>query len=54
MKIAGSVDRVIPGHDPKVRSLYPSYNVGGIELTVLHEEPRPHEIDELANLDNFR
>jgi glyoxylase-like metal-dependent hydrolase (beta-lactamase superfamily II) len=51
--LAGAVERIIPGHDPKVRALYPSYQVGGIELSALHEEPRPHDIEQLACLDNF-
>ena len=37
--IAGSVDHLIPGHDPLVRSLYPRLVVAGIELSVLHLEP---------------
>ena len=37
--LAGSVDRLIPGHDPLVRSLYPRMEVAGIELSVLHLEP---------------
>ena len=47
----GSIERVIPGHDPKVRTLYPNHVFGGIELTALHEEPKPHDLDELALID---
>jgi len=36
-EIAGAVERVIPGHDPKVRALFPNITVNGVELTVLHE-----------------
>jgi glyoxylase-like metal-dependent hydrolase (beta-lactamase superfamily II) len=53
MKIAGSVDRIVPGHDPKVRRLYPCCTVAGIELTALHEEPRAHDVDELARVDDY-
>ena len=53
IKIGGSVDRIIPGHDPKVRLLYPSYIFDGIELNALHEEPKPHSIEDLTRVDNF-
>jgi glyoxylase-like metal-dependent hydrolase (beta-lactamase superfamily II) len=48
--IAGAVERIIPGHDPKVRELYPNYDYGGINLTALHEEPKPHDVAELTRL----
>jgi glyoxylase-like metal-dependent hydrolase (beta-lactamase superfamily II) len=50
VKIAGSVDRIIPGHDPRVRSLYRNYVVNGVEVIALHEPPRPHTLDELMRL----
>ena len=53
MKIGGSVDRIIPGHDPKVRMIYPLQTFGGIEFAALHEEPKPHTIEFLTRLDNF-
>lgn len=53
MQLAGSVDRIIPGHDPKVAVLYPSILVEGIALTALHEQPKPHDIADLASVDNF-
>jgi glyoxylase-like metal-dependent hydrolase (beta-lactamase superfamily II) len=53
MKIAGDVERIIPGHDPKVRALYPIYEFGGIELAALHEAPKPHDVSELSRVDNF-
>jgi glyoxylase-like metal-dependent hydrolase (beta-lactamase superfamily II) len=46
--LAGSVDRLIPGHDPLVRSLYPSISCAGIELSVLHVAPRQFELKELT------
>ncbi|VTU45362.1 N-acyl homoserine lactonase (plasmid) [Variovorax sp. SRS16] len=52
-ELAGAPERIVPGHDPKVRALYPKYNFGGIELTALHEEPKPHDLEELVRLDNF-
>ena len=50
MTLAGDVDRIIPGHDPKVRSIYPLIEVGGLELAVLHEAPRAATLEELAKL----
>jgi glyoxylase-like metal-dependent hydrolase (beta-lactamase superfamily II) len=49
----GDVQRIIPGHDPKVRRLYPSHTFAGVELTALHEQPRPHTIDDLKRVDDF-
>ncbi len=46
----GTVDRIIPGHDPKVREIYPLVEVGGIELSALHEPPQPRSLEELARL----
>lgn len=48
MDLAGSAERIIHGHDPKVRALYPSHTFGGVELSALHEEPKPHDIAELT------
>lgn len=39
MKIAGNIDRVVPGHDPLVRAIYPGCEVNGITLSALHEAP---------------
>jgi glyoxylase-like metal-dependent hydrolase (beta-lactamase superfamily II) len=49
----GAVERIIPGHDPKVRKLYPQIDVGGLELTVLHDQPKAHDIEQLKRLDDF-
>jgi glyoxylase-like metal-dependent hydrolase (beta-lactamase superfamily II) len=54
LELAGSYDRVVPGHDPKVRALYPCYEFGGIELAALHEKPKPHTIEELQRLERFQ
>jgi glyoxylase-like metal-dependent hydrolase (beta-lactamase superfamily II) len=53
MDIAGSVDRIIPGHDPKVQLIYPSIEVNGIQLSCLHEEPSGMTDAELARIDNY-
>jgi glyoxylase-like metal-dependent hydrolase (beta-lactamase superfamily II) len=52
--LAGSVDRLIPGHDPKVRALYPSITCNGIGLSALHETPIPHDAEQLKRLDDFK
>lgn len=53
LELAGSHERVIPGHDPKVRELYPLREFAGIPLAALHESPRPHDIEELTRLERF-
>jgi glyoxylase-like metal-dependent hydrolase (beta-lactamase superfamily II) len=49
--LAGSIDRIIPGHDPLVRTLYPNLSVNGVELTALHEVPKAHDAQLLAGLE---
>jgi glyoxylase-like metal-dependent hydrolase (beta-lactamase superfamily II) len=49
----GAVERIVPGHDPKVRKLYPHITVAGLELTLLHEQPKLHDIEQLKRLDDF-
>ena len=51
--LAGAVDRIIPGHDPKVRQMYPLHTFGGVELSALHEQPLPHDAEALSRVDNF-
>jgi glyoxylase-like metal-dependent hydrolase (beta-lactamase superfamily II) len=47
----GKVDRIVPGHDPWVRQLYPSYEWNGISLSALHEIPKIHDPEVLALMD---
>jgi glyoxylase-like metal-dependent hydrolase (beta-lactamase superfamily II) len=54
MELAGSYERIVPGHDPKVGELYPGHDFGGVRLIALHEAPRPHELDELTRLPRFQ
>ncbi len=49
----GEVERIIPGHDPKTRRLYPSHRFGGIEVQALHETPARHDVEALLRLDDF-
>lgn len=53
MALAGRPDRLIPGHDPKVRRLFPAITVNGIELLALHEDPRPYDAADLARTDDY-
>jgi len=53
MALAGSVDRIIPGHDPKVRALYPRVVCNGIGLSALHEVPLAHDAAQMSRLDGF-
>jgi glyoxylase-like metal-dependent hydrolase (beta-lactamase superfamily II) len=53
LQIAGSPDRIIPGHDPKVRRIYPSIEVNGIVLHALHETPTVSNADSLARTDDY-
>jgi glyoxylase-like metal-dependent hydrolase (beta-lactamase superfamily II) len=43
LRLAGSIQHLIPGHDPRVREFYPSVSVNGIDLLPLHVPPRPHD-----------
>ena len=49
----GEVERIIPGHDPKVRHLYPKHAFGGIEVIALHETPAHHDVEDLKRVDGF-
>jgi glyoxylase-like metal-dependent hydrolase (beta-lactamase superfamily II) len=53
LELAGSYERVIPGHDPRVRELYPVQTIDGMELAALHEPAQPHAADELRELPRF-
>ena len=53
MAVSGGADRLIPGHDPKIRQLYPTVNVGGLTLWALHETPHPFDPADLARTDDF-
>jgi glyoxylase-like metal-dependent hydrolase (beta-lactamase superfamily II) len=53
LALAGSVDRLVPGHDPKIRRLYPAVCVNGVELLALHAQPNPVPAEELARTDDI-
>lgn len=49
LKLAGGApDRFVPGHDPKVRLVFPSIEVNGVELVAIHAEPKAYDPAELA------
>ena len=52
-EIGGSIDRIVPGHDPKIRRFYPGCTVNGLHLSLLHEKPRPFTAEEAARTDDF-
>lgn len=53
-KLTGGEDhRLIPGHDPKVRRLFPTLEVNGISLLALHESPLPYDPAMLRRTDDF-
>ena len=53
LEIVGTHDRIVPGHDPKIRRLYPTLNIGGVDIALLHETPKPHDLAELRRLDDY-
>ena len=50
LRIAGNIQHLVPGHDPLVRTFYPTVTVGGQELVLLHEKPKPHDETMLSEL----
>jgi glyoxylase-like metal-dependent hydrolase (beta-lactamase superfamily II) len=51
--IAGAPDRLIPGHDPKIRKLFAPITVNGVELLPLHAVPLPYSAEWLASREGF-
>ena len=51
--LAGDIQFLIPGHDPKIRDLYPVRSFAGIPLALLHEVPKPHSAEELKSTDGY-
>jgi glyoxylase-like metal-dependent hydrolase (beta-lactamase superfamily II) len=49
MRLVPDITHIIPGHDPRVRDLYPASLVEGVELTLLHLAPAAHDLKLLAN-----
>ena len=46
-------DFVIPGHDPKVRSIYPKLVVNGIALHALHINPTETDVGFFKSVTNY-
>ena len=38
--IAGTLERIVPGHDPIVTQIYPRVSREGVEAWALHEKPK--------------
>lgn len=51
--IGGVGDRLIPGHDPKVRRMFPAVEVDGISLLALHATPLRYDPQMLLRTDDF-
>lgn len=43
----------IPGHDPKVRAIYPKLTVNGVELHALHEAPSESDVEFFRSVKNY-
>jgi len=52
LRIANGVEFLIPGHDPLVCEFYPVREFNGIPLALLHEQPKPHDLEMLARLED--
>jgi glyoxylase-like metal-dependent hydrolase (beta-lactamase superfamily II) len=39
LSLAGSIERIVPGHDPMVGQIYPGLSINGVALSSLHEPP---------------
>ena len=50
MRLGGSVEHIIPGHDPLVRDFYPQISVNGVTLHALHVAPKPHDIEAITRI----
>ncbi|EJJ29489.1 N-acyl homoserine lactonase family protein [Rhizobium sp. CF142] len=53
MSLVPGPEFVIPGHDPKVRDIYPKLVVSGIVLHALHEAPRVTEAGYFKSVANY-
>jgi glyoxylase-like metal-dependent hydrolase (beta-lactamase superfamily II) len=48
LRLVPGTDNIIPGHDPRVREIYPMIEVEGIKLAELHKAPLPHDLASLS------
>jgi|TARA_R110002126_G_scaffold86592_1_gene209008 glyoxylase-like metal-dependent hydrolase (beta-lactamase superfamily II) len=53
MKLVSGPEFFIPGHDPKIRAIYPAIRVGGVELTMLHEPPSETALEFFQSVTNY-
>jgi glyoxylase-like metal-dependent hydrolase (beta-lactamase superfamily II) len=53
ISLVSGPDFVIPGHDPKVRVIYPKLMVNGIVLYALHENPTETDVGFFKSVTNY-
>ncbi len=53
MSLVPGPDYVIPGHDPKVRAIYPKLMVNGIVLHALHDTPSETDAGYFRSVTNY-
>lgn len=53
LDLAGGVEHLIPGHDPKIRRHYPGVIVNGVTLHALHLPPEGMTEDVMKRTDDF-
>ena len=53
ISLVSGPDFLIPGHDPKVRAVYPNLTVNGIVLHTLHEEPSERDVGFFESVANY-
>lgn len=53
ISLVSGPDFLLPGHDPKVRAIYPNLAVNGIVLHALHEEPTETDVDFSKSVANY-
>jgi glyoxylase-like metal-dependent hydrolase (beta-lactamase superfamily II) len=53
ISLVSGPDFVIPGHDPKIRAIYPKLIVNGIVLCALHESPTETNVSFFKSVTNY-
>ena len=53
LELGASPDCIVPGHDPKVRALYPPHEIAGIELSALHAAPLSRTSADVTRTDDL-
>lgn len=53
LSLVAGPDFLIPGHDPKIRAIYPKLVVNGVVLHALHESPTETEVGFFRSVENY-